>query len=275
MNVVPYDPHPNIPLADLDDPHDPHPNIPLADLNDEEFRFFTTTAAVKDYFISITKDLARLSGDECYYGLDTEFNRYSPKTSLLQVPFRGFPVLHLFAMKEVPEQLKAILQMEKFIAYGRSIGNDLARLEKLGVVVPQRLELGQIARTHDVNQCTGLAELSRRYCGLRLGSKEYGQDADYGVDELPTALIKYGAIDAMMSRMVSRELLRLTALTNLAMQEPPDSVRVGMAVDVMWCGKKRASGIVLTIGNERGRGEACKWGGHLAFSWCRQSACPS
>ena len=78
--------------------------------------------------------------------------------------------------------------------------------------------------------------MSRRYCDLRLGNKEYGQDANYQVDALPIASIKYGAIDAMMSRMVAWELLRLTASTNLTMQEPPASVRVGTAVDVMWYG---------------------------------------
>jgi hypothetical protein len=110
------------------------------------------------------------------------------------------------------------------------------------------------------------ANLSRRYCRLKVGNKEYGQDANYEVDILPTALIKYGAIDAMMSRMVAWELLRLTASTNLTIQVPPASVRVGMAVYVMWYGKKRASGIVITIGNDRGRGEACKWGEHLVGS---------
>jgi hypothetical protein len=97
-------------------------------LFEEIFRFFTTSAAVDNFILAITEELDVLSGNKCYYGLDTEFTRHSPITSVLQVSFHDLPVmvLHLYVMQEFPRRLKDILQSEKFIACGRQIGTDLS-----------------------------------------------------------------------------------------------------------------------------------------------------
>jgi len=96
-----------------------------------------------------------------------------------------------------------LLQMEKFVACGRNFGNDLSRLESLGVVVPNCLELRQIAITHDPDQRTGLEDLVKKYCNVKLLNKDLGQNADYEFDQLPRVLIEYGAFDALYSRLVA------------------------------------------------------------------------
>ena len=87
------------------------------------------------------------------------------------------------------------MEMKKFIACGRQIGGDVARVRNLGVNVPQQLELGQVAAALDSSKGRSLQELLRRFCHVKLKNKHFGQDADYEVDELPDSLIQYAADD--------------------------------------------------------------------------------
>jgi hypothetical protein len=182
-------------------PYDPNPNVPSLMLSEEDYRFFTTADAVDNFVLASLDILDSLEGHQCYYGLDLEWNRNSPRTSLLQVSFEGLPalVLHLYKMTVFPKELKAILQMNKFIACGRSIAGDLNRLSELGVKVARSVELALLAATHNPDQHTGLAELAITYCNLKIDNKEWGQNADYEVDELPVPLVEYGATDSILS----------------------------------------------------------------------------
>jgi hypothetical protein len=110
-------------------PYDPNPNVPSLMLPEEDYRFVTTTDAVDNFVLASLDILDSLEGCQCYYGLDLGWNRNSPRTSLLQVSFKGLPalVIHLYRMTVFPKQLKAILQMEKFVACGWSIAGDLNR----------------------------------------------------------------------------------------------------------------------------------------------------
>jgi hypothetical protein len=243
-------------------PYNPNPNVPSLMLSEEDYRFFTTTDAVDNFVLASLDILDSLEGNQCYYGLDLEWNHNSPRTSLLQVSFEGLPalVIHLHKMSVFPKELKAILQMEKFVACGRSIAGDLNRLSELGVKVARSVELDLLAKTHNPDQHTGLAELAITYCNLKIDNKEWGQNADYEVDELPVPLVEYGAIDSILSRMIAQKLLSLTMEGPAAILEPPSTLQVGSLVEICHHRRAVAKGCILFLGNERGRGEVRKWG---------------
>jgi 3'-5' exonuclease len=243
-------------------PYDPNPNVPSLMLSDEDYRFFTTTDAVDNFVLASLDILDSLEGQHCYYGLDLEWNRNSPRTSLLQVSFEGLPalVIHLHKMSVFPKELRAILQMEKFVACGRSIAGDINRLSELGVKVARSVELDLLAKTHNPDQHTGLAELAITYCNLKIDNKEWGQNADYEVDELPVPLIEYGATDSILSRMIAQKLLSLTMEGPAAIIEPPSTLQVGSLVEICHHRRAVAKGCILFLGNERGSGEVKKWG---------------
>jgi hypothetical protein len=116
-------------------PYDLNPNVPSLVLSEEDYLFFTTTDAVDNFVLASLDILDSLEGSQCYFGLDLAWNWNSPRTSVLQVSFKGLPalVVHLYRMTVFPKELKAILQMEKFVACGWSITGDLNRLNEIGV----------------------------------------------------------------------------------------------------------------------------------------------
>jgi hypothetical protein len=211
-----------------------------------------------------------LSGLDCYYGLDCEWTRNSDATSLLQLSFAGFPVLviNLYKMNQkIPHQLKALLEMEKFIVCGRQIGGDLSRLESLGICVPHRVELKLLAETHMPGKRYGLDDLAQRYLKVNIDGKEFGQNANYEVDELPVRLLEYAAKDSFVSRLLAKKLMQLTggSKAQQVIVDPTDEsiIETGSIVELVSYGQVKATGFVGYVGNCNGHSECRKWGDAL------------
>jgi hypothetical protein len=160
-------------------PYNPNPNVPSLMISEEDYHFFTTADAADNFVLASPDILDSLEGHQCYYGLDLEWNQNSLRMSLLQVSFEGLPalVIHLYRMTVFPKEVKAILQMNKYIACGKSIASDLNHLSELGVKVAPSVELALLAATHNPDQHTGLTELAITYCNLKIDNKEWGQNA--------------------------------------------------------------------------------------------------
>ena len=81
-------------------PFDPNPEIPSTSFSLDSYRFFTSEESVDLYILAnIEHFKSPLSGDKCHYGCDSEFNRHSHVTALLQLSFYSLPVLVLHFIK--------------------------------------------------------------------------------------------------------------------------------------------------------------------------------
>ena len=116
-----------------------------------------------------------------------------------------------------------------------------------------------------MGQRYGLDDLAQRYLKVKLDGKDFGQNAQYEVDDLPARLIEYAAKDAYASRLIAQILFQIldeSDANNTLLIDPPNDavIGVGSAVELKSYGKVVARGCVGFVGNGGGRGEQRKWG---------------
>lgn len=197
--------------------------------------------------------------------VDTEWNAFDNTrdvTRVLQVSVPRSPCVHVFhlsAMGELseanfPDSLKSFLEDRRLRACGVNIGIDLSRLEKLGVVLPCRLELRQLSETLDGGQSASLAELSKRHLGVFVDKSD--RLSDWSQNPLPEALVQYAALDAVLSRLCAKSMMKKSD-ENPAMNvgQLLEDFNVDAEVQFVSQGKVLAKGIITVVGNERGNSQ--------------------
>lgn len=249
------------------------PSLPLASLPSDAYTFMTSCDAANTWAMAVTNSLLdttmRQGSSSLLIGVDCEWNvgDDTATTRLLQVSLPGQPVgvFHLSAMgvsdeSNFPDMLKKLLQLPQLRACGVQIGGDLARLQKLGVSIEKRIELQQLALVHDPNQENGtsLEALCRRY--LQKNVNKNGQCDDYSQEPLPTKLVEYAALDAMLSRQLADTMLALVSRTKQnfdergSVYEAPSNHQLlkGDKVDLMIGGKNVATAALVYVGGING-----------------------
>jgi len=242
--------------------------LAVASMPKESYIYIKTIGAVRQWALAMVPRL-QVQQDEVLLGLDCEWNFHDGThsfTRLLQLAFPDAPVavLNLSEMKieqpgDFPVELRSLLECRCIVACGRLIGTDCSRLEKLGVNIVRRLDLRGLALRHCSSQDggTSLEALCQNYLGLNLD--KYGQDADYSQIPLPTALIEYAALDALVSLKLAQKLLLLTrkASQENGVMISTDGLSKGDKVEYFCQGKVVATAEVIFVG---GDGEMKKWG---------------
>ena len=239
--------------------------MPLCAIRQDDFREIKSSAEANNVGIALLNFLDkkdfRICG--CLAGLDSEWNPFdgtSDITHTLALSIEGKPVyvFNLTEMKvtapmDFPEQLKKFLEDIRIMACGRNVGVDLARLSKLGVVVPYRVELRQLALEVDEKIVkTGLADLAAHFFKVHMDKGP--RIMDWSASPLPPVMLKYAALDGLMSRLLGRLLMRMS-------QQQPinvDTIQVGHVVEIHISRKVVARGKILFIGGQQG--VARQWG---------------
>jgi hypothetical protein len=96
--------------------------------------------------------------------------------------------------------------------------------------VTRSVELTLLVERNNPDQHTGLEAIT--YCNLKIDNREWGQNADYEVDELPVPLVEYGATDSILSHMIAQKLLSLTKEELAAFEEPPTTLQLGSLIEI-------------------------------------------
>jgi hypothetical protein len=247
-----------VPLVSLVDP-----SLPLADIEPNDYTFCATKDAADVWAQAAMNSLMPMidTGAKILAGIDLEWIIGETETNLLQVlslPDLPVGVFHLSAMEidnDFPNSLKDLLELPNLRACGVQIGGDLSRLKALGVNIQSRIELQQLAAAHDKNQDgTSLSALCRRY--LKKNVDKSGQNADYSQEPLPPELIKYGALDALLSRRLAETIAELVAAKGPAesVVDAPNSntLAEGTQVNVLIGGKCAAAGKIVYVGGVNG-----------------------
>lgn len=242
------------------------PNLPLADIKDDEYTFIATKTAADTWAMAVLNRLNEGTGSDgdsrrLLAGVDLEWGE--SETCLLQVSIPSFPVgvFHLTAMgvdspESFPRALKELLELPNLCACGVQTGGDHSRLVALGVAIKSRIELRQLAMAHDDDQANGtsLEALCRRY--LKMNVDKSGQHADYSQVPLPLKLVKYGALDAKLHRLLAEILMQLVVAKGPteAMLEGPsiNNLSIGMDVIVLVSSRKVAQAKIVFVGGVKG-----------------------
>jgi hypothetical protein len=113
----------------------------------------------------------------------------------------------------------------------------------------------------------GLDDLAQRYLKVKIDGKEFGQNANYEVDELPVRLLEYAAKDSFVSCLLAKKLMQLTggSKAQQVIVDPTDEsiIEMGSIVELVSYGQVKATGFVGYVGNYNGHSECCKWGDAL------------
>jgi hypothetical protein len=240
-----------------------------ATISEEQYVFINTCTAANNWAGSIiNSDLLVNSPKEVLVGLDAEWNKGDTGIRLLQLSFPDHLVA-VFDLQQMevydeprrpfPNMLKQLLHLKCIVACGSQVGGDCGQLEQIQVNIDHHLDLKQAAIQHDSEQPhgTGLQGLSRRY--LQLHIDKFGQHEDWSIRPLESGgdLIKYAALDALLSRKLGEELVCLLLQRPGGMIETPAGLRVGQKVDLFLAGKVATSGTVEFIGFA---GQQKQWG---------------
>jgi hypothetical protein len=258
-------------------------DLPFADIKNCATPIVSTTRA-NFWARAAIRELQELTSSvpdtPFHIGLDTE-NNYSfdgsvdsSITHTLQIcmPNEEVTVFHLSKMgatspEDFPAKLKEFLEHSKIVACGRQIGGDLSRLRKLGVKIGRRIELQQLAIRHDPSQPDGtsLAALARRYKRLNLDKTGQSHTNDYSFHPLPPRLVKYAALDALLSLQIYNVISGLLQQQRNGKDivEAPDSLHEGMQAELHIGGRLAAHVTISFVGAVTGGAESRLWGGHL------------
>ena len=187
------------------------------------------------------------------------------------MPSGQVAVFHLTAIGATspalfPSGLKDLLEHPKLVAVGVQIGGDLSRLKRLGVKVRRRIELRDLAKRHDSNQKdgTGLAALTRCYLEQNIDKSGQSHTNDYSMIPLPTHLVEYAALDALLALLLVQKLLPLVSNTipGQAVIESPKSLNVGTLAELHIGGQMVAEVMIEFVGTST-QGKSWKWGNLL------------
>jgi hypothetical protein len=107
---------------------------------------------------------------------------------------------------------------------------------------------------------TGLAHLSERFLGITLD--KFGQNADWQISpKMPPALVKYGVLDAIISRLllpsIRQKLRHIGKSDDRNVIEAPLGLQEGTSVEYFNHGRSRALAKIVFVG---GTGPTRKWG---------------
>ena len=142
-------------------------------------------------------------------GLDCEWEKGEDATHVLSLYLHGSqPVVidlynaGIFDERDVPSSMKQLLERKNVIATGRNVHVDTALLAKLGINVKQWEELRGLALASDPSlESTALVNLAERFLSVTLDKS--GQLADYSQNPLPDWLVRYSAVDAVVSHDIN------------------------------------------------------------------------
>jgi len=201
------------------------------------------------------------------YGLDGEWSLGMDLLATLQLsyPNEKVVVINLHKMginapEKCPKALKSLLEDENLVACGRQIGGDCGRLVKIGIRMPQRCELRTLALMHDPEQNgTSLQDLALHYLSVYIAKE--AQLEDWTRHPLPSKLIMYAALDALISRKIGEEIsrrLRTKRSCGFPMVEEPENLKPGVQVSLRLSGRIVAEGNISFVGSQT---EKRKWGG--------------
>jgi hypothetical protein len=130
----------------------------------------------------------------------------------------------------------------------------------LEVNIAQRLKRRQLALQADPSVTkTGLADLAEKYLGVHVDKSK--RTDDWSINPLVWGMVVYAAVDALVSRLLTRILFRRATRQDDSIVVPPEYLQVGKEVTISSYSKQVAKGVITMIGGERG--VATKWGTKL------------
>lgn len=197
--------------------------FPTVGINMDKISYISSVTAANNFALAYLYENGNFLTNQVrpkniYYGLDTEWNSYDGTATITRVMQLSFPRvnvvvmnLHLMGVRQkedFPSDLKSLLENKHLVPTGRQVGIDVKRLKNLGVNIDQWLELRGLALRDNADiEGTSLNQLSKRYLGYAIN--KFGQTEDWSRNPLPNHLIQYAAVDALVSRLVAEEILRL------------------------------------------------------------------
>jgi len=198
-------------------------------------------------------------------GLDTEWCPMDPDphARLLQIQVEKFntAVFNLSKMgvsegkAQFPNRLRDFLQDPRIVVCGVNIGVDCAKLQRFEVMIKKRIDIRHLALKHSCDQPEGLSlqALAKKYLGLIVDKSL--QCEDWKQDPLPKEMIRYAALDCLLSKQLVDILKGLLQESSVV----DDNIRVGTFVDYIARNIVIARGYVSYLG---GGGNQFKWGNH-------------
>ena len=158
-----------------------------------------------------------------------------------------------------PIMVRTLLQLSCITVCGRNIGGDCSRLEKLNIKCKNRIELRGLMQALNPAASTSLSSLSQTLLGMNL--EKYLQADNYSQDPLPVPLVRYAALDALVSRRCAEKMLDEIYRKKISHPNqiilPTDELEVGDTVKYIVSRNVVAKGIVSFIGKN---GFMQKWG---------------
>jgi len=231
-------------------------------LEEKQYQYIHDVVAANIWASTFEDELSK--GEKLCIGLDTEWNASDGGDAvcrILQLSLDNVNPcvfnLHLMGVSDnarpFPSNLKDLLQSPNIVACGVNIGIDCSKLEKyFGIKISNRIELSQLALKHSPNQEDGvsLKSLCKKYLNVDVDKSHRLEN--WCENPLPKEMIKYAAIDALLSKKLADALLALTQ------EGSDDPIQVDSSVDVVVRGRVIARGVVTFLG---GGGLQKKWGG--------------
>jgi hypothetical protein len=228
-------------------------------------------ASIENLFIAALEHQRRvIKGAREEYGFDAEWNQNSDLTCALQLSVASHPAwfidLYNAGIHTPPDvaehcpSMKSFFELPNMIPVGRNVAVDIARLNALGIVVKEWVELRPMALRFDPKMKTGLANLSECFLGITMD--KFGQKADWQVSpKIPLQLVRYGVLDAVISRLllpsIRQKLRKLGKIDDQNVIEAPLGLQAGTIVEYIIYGKARAIAEIVFVG---GTGPSRKWG---------------